>query len=391
MFDLPEFLRFLLPVGDLARGVHPRSTRMRAPRTRSQVCMSSIRFPAFGLVAAMAAGCGSAGVGDGTSAAEADSVVHEPTAFSAVALPNECRPDGSPALDRMYAETEASLDELIGDGGLLAGVSYSLKLMIFSSNQDLVDETARQELDEWASLFDLMTEPPLEARADGTWVAVGSGTETVLRFVDPMTGQTILENPFALDSYLRGVVTHSSHDWEEMKRDPSLPVEFTFEWSELGPLSYLLADGGAVPNPIVVTMSLLELGGDALGYDQGAAYGAFASVQTVLLESSVEYRQKRGAFDVQYLAHAPRISVQQLNDSGRLPFTFEKVHATDGSTALLAEAQDVVYLNPDRLSGSLRYSLVGDSLEGITVVSDFGDGQVRPTVTWSCTMAPPVQ
>src|SRR5690606_33597748 len=111
--------------------------------------------------------------------------------------------------------------------------------------------------------------------------------------------------------------------WDEMKRDPSLPVRFTFTWTELGPLSHLLADGGEVPNPIDVQMSLLELGGDALGYDGGAAYGAFASVQQILLESSVQHHGVNGALDVKYQAHAPQISVQQLNDTGRLPFTFE--------------------------------------------------------------------
>jgi hypothetical protein len=346
----------------------------------------------FSLVAALLGGCGSAGVGDGTSAPLADSAASESVAFSATTLPDECRPGNPEALDRLYAETEASVHQLTGEGGLLAGVSYSLKLMIFLSNQDLMDETARHELDEWASLFDLMTAPPLQARADGTWASteLSSGTNLVLRFVDPTTQRTIESNPFSLDSYLRGVVTQSSHSWEEMKRDPSLPVRFSFAWTELGPLSHLLAAGSEVPNPIEVQMSLLELGGDALGYDGGAAYGTFASVQEILLESTVEHQHVNGALDVTYHAHAPRISVQQLNDSGRLPFMFELLRATDGTSTLHAEAQDVVFKTPDRLSGQLAYSLKnGQSAAGVTVVSDFGDGQQRPMVTWSCAAALP--
>jgi hypothetical protein len=185
-------------------------------------------------------------------------------------------------------------------------------------------------------------------------------------------------DPFKLDSYLLGVTATSSRTWEQMKANPGAKTLFTFQWTEPGPLAHLMANGGAIPNPITLEMSLLDLGGALFG-GSSANYGAFDSLQDIQMDSNIHMVDRRGRVDIAYDVGGKRDSVRSVVDHEVIGLHVDSLVSTDGTFTLSGSSRNLAYASFG-LSGALEYSLSS----GIVVTSDFGSGSSYPSPTWSC-------
>src|SRR6185436_277978 len=131
--------------------------------------------------------------------------------------------------------------------------------MIFSSNETLVSASARQDIRDVVEAVGLTVDNPFTLQADGSWQMDAGGTAGStfsLRFYDPASGDPVTVDPFKLDSYLTGVTAKSSQTWEQMKQNPTSKTTFTYDWTDTRPLAHWLANGGTIPNPITLRLSL---------------------------------------------------------------------------------------------------------------------------------------
>lgn len=302
----------------------------------------------------------------------------------ALSLPSQCRPPGTSELQSLYDETEQSIHELITCGGLQMKVAQSMKLMIFASNEGLVSPSARDGVRNMAEMAGLTLDNPFTDAGDGTWSMGGidsrgsSDSTFVLRFFDPATGDLIRVDPFRLDSYLVGVTATSSRTWEQMQADPTAKTTFTFQWTKEGPLARLLASGGTIPNPIRLELSLYELGGALFGLSE-PDYGAFGSVQEILMDSKVHLVDRRGGIDITYDVSGAQDTVRSLVELSAIHLHVDSLVSTDGTIHLSGRSENLAFARGS-LSGKLQYSLSG----GIVVTSDFGDGSSYPDSRWAC-------
>jgi len=306
-------------------------------------------------------------------------------AKSASELPASCRPTDTRAVQILYDLTEDSVHELITCGGIQIQVALSMKLMIFSSNEQLVSASARADLHQAARAVGMSLDNPFTRDGAGSWVmnAGGSdGSTFSLEFYDPATGVKVVDNPFDLNSYLVGVTASSSQTWAEMKANPTSKTTFTYQWTELGPLSHLLADGGEVPNPIVIRMSLLERGGAALGLTK-ADYGPFESVQNLRMESKIHMIDDRPPAAIAYDVTGRRDSVKNVVETNSLQFDVDAMVSTDGSYQLDGDTSGLAFLGLGELAGEIRYAASGNGI-AVIATSDFGAGAAYPVPRWEC-------
>jgi hypothetical protein len=304
---------------------------------------------------------------------------------SASALPAACRPPTPKDIESLYDATERSVHELVTCGGIQMQVALSMKVMIFASNEELVSPSARRDIQSAVEAVGMTVDNPFTATEDGTWtMATGGadGSRFDLAFFDPTTGDVITVDPFSLDSYLRGVTARSSRTWEEMKRNPTARTTFTYDWTELGPLGHMLADGGPVPNPIVLQMSLLELGGAALGFTE-VDYGPFESVQNLEVESKIHMVDDVDLASVAYEVTGRKTTVERLVDLGSLSFDVESLVSTDGVVTFSGDAEGLAFVGRGSLAGEIRYSVSGPGAD-LLVTSDFGGGNAYPVPRWEC-------
>ena len=89
---------------------------------------------------------------------------------SASELPASCRPSNSRAIQTLYDLTEDSVHELITCGGIQFELALSMKLMIFSSNEQLVSASARGDLHQAARAVGMSLENPFTQDSSGSWV-----------------------------------------------------------------------------------------------------------------------------------------------------------------------------------------------------------------------------
>jgi hypothetical protein len=304
---------------------------------------------------------------------------------SASELPASCRPADPTSVQALYDLTEDSVHELITCGGIQMRLALSMKLMIFTSNEQLVSATARADIQDVISATGMSLENPFTQDANGSWVmntSGSAGSTFSLDFFDPTTSAAITQNPFQLDTYLLGVTATSSQTWDEMKVNPTSRTTFTYNWTEVGPLSNLLADGGQVPNPIVLEMSLVDLGSAALGLGS-ADYGPFESVQNVQMESKVHMLDNRAVAQIAYDVTGHKDSVKNVVEAGSLRFDVDSLSATDGTYQLHADTSGLAYLGRGELAGELSYSVTGNGVN-VRVTSDFGAGAAYPVARWEC-------
>ena len=264
-------------------------------------------------------------------------------------------------------------------------LALSMKLMIFTSNEQLVSASARADIEHLVSSTGMSLENPFTQDASGSWVmntSGSAGSNFSLDFVDPTTSAAVTPNPFELDSYLVGVTATSSQTWDQMKANPTSRTTFTYDWTEPGPLSHLLADGGQIPNPIVLEMSLVDLGSAALGLT-AADYGPFESVQNMQMESKVHMLDDRAVAQITYDVTGRLDSVKNVVEAGSLRFDVDSLSATDGTYQLRANTSGLAYLGRGELAGELSYSVTGNGVS-VTVTSDFGAGAAYPVPRWEC-------
>jgi hypothetical protein len=264
-------------------------------------------------------------------------------------------------------------------------VALSMKVMIFASNEQLVSPSARGDIRNAVEAVGMTLDNPFTATEDGTWTMEAGGADGSrfdLEFFDPTSGDVVIVDPFSLDSYLLGVTARSSRTWEEMKRNPTARTTFTYDWTELGPLGHLLADGGTVPNPIVIQMSLLELGGAALGITE-VDYGPFESVQDLEVESKIRMVDDVDLASVAYDVTGRRTTVRRLVELGSLSFDVESLVSTDGAITFSGDADGLAFVGRGSLAGEIRYSVSGAGAE-LLVTSDFGAGNAYPVPRWEC-------
>jgi hypothetical protein len=226
---------------------------------------------------------------------------------------------------------------------------------------------------------------PFTHAPDGSWTMDAGGTDgstCSLTCYDPETNALVEQEPFSLDSYLLGVTATSSRTWSEMKANPSARTTFTYEWTEEGPLAHLLADGGPIPNPIVLEMSLIELGGATLGLTE-VDYGPFESVQDMLVESKIHMIDQRDVVNVTYDVTGRRSTVRDLVTSGSLSFDVDGMFSADGRFSMTGNTTGLAFIGRGSLAGEIEYSISG-STAGLKVISDFGAGMAYPTPRWGC-------
>jgi hypothetical protein len=300
-------------------------------------------------------------------------------------LPTQCRPTSTFEVQALYDATEESVHELVTCGGIQMKVALSMKLMIFSSNESLVSASARQDIRDVVEAVGLTVDNPFTLQADGSWQMDAGGTAGstfALRFYDPESGDPIAVDPFMLDSYLTGVTVTSSQTWEQMKANPTSKTTFTYEWTDRGPLAHLLANGGTIPNPFTLRMSLLDLGGAALGVSE-PDYGPFASVEGALVESTIHMVDVRGGVDVTYDVTGVKDTVQNLIENSSFSFDIRSLASTDGTFQLSGDTRGLAFLGRGSLAGEINYSVSGGGLS-LRVTSDFGAGEAYPTPRWEC-------
>jgi hypothetical protein len=226
---------------------------------------------------------------------------------------------------------------------------------------------------------------PFTQDATGSWVmnAGGSdGSTFSLDFFDPTTAARIEQNPFDLESYLVGVTATSSQTWEQMKANPTSRTTFTYNWTERGPLAHLLADGGDIPNPIVIRMSLLELGGAALGLTL-PDYGPFESVHNIEMESKIHMIDDRAVATIAYDVTGRRDTVGNVADAGSLRFDVDSLSSSDGIYQLSGDTNGLAFLGTGKLAGEINYAASGNGVS-VLVTSDFGAGEAYPVPRWEC-------
>jgi len=300
-------------------------------------------------------------------------------------LPTQCRPTSTFEVQALYDATEESVHELVTCGGIQMKVALSMKLMIFSSNESLVSASARQDIRDVVEAVGLTVDNPFTLQTDGSWQMDAGGTAGStfsLRFYDPKSGDPIAVDPFKLDSYLTGVTVTSSQTWEQMKANPTSKTTFTYTWTDRGPLAHLLANGGTIPNPFTLRMSLLDLGGAALGLSE-PDYGPFASVEGALVESTIHMVDVRGGVDVTYDVTGVKDTVQNLIENSSFSFDIQSLMSTNGTFQLSGDTQGLAFLGRGSLAGEINYSVSGGGLS-LRVTSDFGAGEAYATPRWEC-------
>jgi hypothetical protein len=304
---------------------------------------------------------------------------------NAKSLPSQCRPSSTFEVQALYDSTEDSVHELVTCGGIQMKVAMSMKLMIFSSNESLVSASARQDIRDVVEAVGLTVDNPFTLQADGSWQMEAGGTAGStfsLRFYDPESGEPIAVDPFKLDSYLTGVTATSSQTWEQMKANPTSKTTFTYVWTDRGPLAHLLAGGGDIPNPFTLKMSLLELGGAALGLSD-PDYGPFASVENALVESTIHMVDDRGGVDITYDVTGVKDTVKNLVESSSFGFDIQSLVSTDGTFHLSGDTKGLAFLGRGSLAGEINYTVSGGGLS-LLVTSDFGAGEAYATPRWEC-------
>lgn len=303
----------------------------------------------------------------------------------AKSLPTTCRPTTTFDVQALYDTTEESVHELITCGGIQMKVALSMKLMIFSSNESLVSASARQDIRDVVEAVGLTVDNPFTLQTDGSWQMDAGGTAGStfsLRFYDPAAGERMTVDPFKLDSYLTGVAVTSSQTWEQMKANPTAKTTFTYSWTDKGPLAHLLANGGTIPNPFTLRMSLLDLGGAALGVTE-PDYGPFASVEGALVESTVHMVDSRGGVDITYDVTGVKDTVKNLVENSSFSFDIQSLVSTDGTLHLSGDTQGLAFLGRGNLAGEINYTVSGGGLS-LLVTSDFGAGEPYATPRWEC-------
>ena len=291
----------------------------------------------------------------------------------------------------LYETTEASVHELVTCGGAQLNLANKLILMMLASNEAFLEPDTRQALDSFSWLTG--GDPEFTHHPDGRWeMFIPSGTDSWFSvfMYEPGDDKPLLLDPFKLDSWLVGAAVTSERTLGELMGDPNSPETFTWTYEELGPLGKLL-DFGEAGEPddhtFTVTLSVMDLlimgtGGLSSLSASELDLGPFVGVMDLSLDSEVQFVDQRSGSEVQYQAAGLRDSLHGLSSGQRVDFGVTGLSATHGASGLKGTTESLAVVQRGGLSGKIRYDVEG--VEGLQVISDFGDGRAYPTTSWVC-------
>ena len=351
------------------------------PQSRNEAGMK--KWVVSGLLVSMSLACGPAKQRELPEGIDPD--IQQGGVKKAADLPAACKPNDPVALQLTFDQTEASVHELITCGGIQLQLALSMKLMIFTSNKELVSASARADIEKAIATVGMSLENPFTQNQSGSWVmdaGGSSGSTFALDFYDAGDSARVKDNPFVLDSYLKGVTAVSSRTWQEMQSNPTAKTTFTYHWTDKGPLSHLLADGGEVPNPVVLNLSLIDIVGGGLGLSK-PDFGPFESIAKLEMESKIHMVDDRGDVQVDYDVTGQRASVASVIDAENIVFDVDAMKGTNGDLQLIGATTGLAFLGRGKLGGEINYTSAG-SVTGVIVTSDFGAGNAYGVPRWEC-------
>lgn len=304
--------------------------------------------------------------------------------------PSACAP--TERLEALHERTGTSIHELRTHGASQLHLGRTLMLRLLLTNWSLYDSATQEEIRELLAEAEKLgfydAERPLEYQSDGTWKrSLGADSEFSLQFFEP-NGRRITENVFALETYLEGVQVAYDMSFEEMREFPNRKNTWTVSWDERGPLFHLLSGMKEPPNPFVVHASLVDLAGLAFGLEgndeEEPEFGPFEALLRIDVESSfVRSRTYDDGTILRYTADGPPQTVGRTVRKGRIPFTLDSVHASDGRYALDANGAELEFFE-NRLIGLVEFDVEGPTNSVASLATEFSTQSTGPTAEWTC-------
>jgi hypothetical protein len=251
------------------------------------------------------------------------------------------------------------------------------------------DQSAFESLVDFGRFAGMTARFDFAASAGGGWrlqrnlSAAAVPAMTVLFHAGP-GGATIQADPFAMDSYLRGVQVTSSAPLDDMLQNWNLRSTFTFQWSSKGPLADLLADGATLPKAFTVTLSLSDLVADTTyGPAADQRLGPFASLTRVELSARAAMDELRNGVHVAYDVEIARTTVGALASGQPMSLSLSGAVAEYRGLTMTTTSEDLTYLGQFAMAGSLQHVVSGDGLE-VQAVSAYGVGAMEGAEYWTC-------
>jgi hypothetical protein len=325
-----------------------------------------------------------------------DTYYEEPEGPAHLPPPERCMPSDATwaAMQRLHDDTEASVHELIKCGGLQTSVSRVFVVVVIASNRALFEIDSYTKLVNFAASAGIDLQVPFEPEGEGVWstpVAALSESRFYMTFHDPTTGDVVLEDPFVMDSYLRGVVGDPWFTIDEMQADLALrnPIEFT--WQEPGPLAHLVNLGEPIPNPFHIAVSLGDVFDWSTGFNFFAGdpnFGPLAGILELEVDSHLAFTDQVGSTRIEYDVVGWRKKLREILWTG-IDFQVNRLESQSGDLSLTGTA---TLLHYNQWSGGLegRFDYRISSPEGDVLVSDtYGAWGV--SVNWDCPPDDPVK
>lgn len=291
----------------------------------------------------------------------------------------------------LEGQTAMSLHELVACGGAQTRLGNSLIAGIFLGSKSAFDMTpaTRAQLEQYATLLGMDLDAGSLTHQDGWWhvmqPAVGHGGMTFdVQFQDAQ-GQVVQGNPFRLDSYLRDPWVESSLTLDQMMAQWDAQNTYTFHYSGLGRLGYLLMgeDRASLPNPIVLQASLADFVSLILGKPQPGAFAPFNRLTDAQLTSKGVLDDAREDVTIRYALSGAPIPIHQLSKKGTA-LQIDGLKASTGPWTLEGTPTSMQYLKQGQLAGQVHHVLRRDRGLELGLVHDFGDGAGYPNAMWSC-------
>ncbi|MDH3655922.1 MAG: hypothetical protein OEN21_16790 [Myxococcales bacterium] len=317
------------------------------------------------------------------------SVLHTPSSPPPSLL--ECMPSAAAWNDitRLYIDTENSIHELITCGQVQVRLAQSMLAIVLASNEELFRGDAFETISGYADMLGLDLQTPFEPAEDGRWTMPIAGADPSSRFwvqfFRPGSDAPILDDPFRLDSYLKGVYVDTELTLDQMLDDLDRRNTFSFTWEQEGPLVDLLNGGKPLAQLFTIEVSILDIASLVWPFvdSEGADFGPLLSLVDAEMISCVELKDTRNNTIVEYQADGRRDSISEIAGQGQVGFDLDAIQATDGRYTLLGDASDLRYVGVKSLAGEIRYEAAGLDLS-LRITSDFGSGQPWPVTSWDC-------
>lgn len=310
--------------------------------------------------------------------------------------PRRCRPPDATfePMRVAHEDVRRSANTMI-NGHLQLVVARNLLLLALDANRQHIEPSTYSDLTlalrfRAGLLFPDVIIPEDEAPSQdeaGQWtLLLPYGPNATLRFAfrDPDTGGAVLENVFALDSYVQGATVESQRTTAPDGDDASAPYDVTVTWDEPGPLVRLLGGAEVIPRPFVLRglnpsywtsseNAQLDLG--------DASFGPLEPLFDLPFELEPSIETEENETVIQHTLAPVRSTLREFV-SAHLPFELQKTTARAGDVTIEGGAVNVVFSEADdRLDGTLDYEVAYDGT--VLYVQDVY-GREGLTTRWTC-------